>query len=97
MQPVETRSDHRSRQCPWTGKLVYNEDFRDYKACQTQWGLALKKLEHPQMDRHYQMYNPLLSGTHTLEEFKLVKISSNVPRENRFTNKLSVSFFGMFC
>ncbi len=30
--------------------------------------------------------------THTLEEFKLVKMSSNVPRESRFTNKLRVSF-----
>ena len=27
------------------------------------------------------------SSTHTLEEFKLVKISSNVPLETRFTNK----------
>ena len=35
-------------------------------------------------------------STHILEEFKLVKISSNVPRETRFTNKLRVSFFGMF-
>ncbi len=31
--------------------------------------------------------------THTLEEFKLVKISSNIPRETRFTNRLRVSFF----
>ena len=31
--------------------------------------------------------------THTLEEFKLVKRYSNVPRETRFTNKLRVSFF----
>ncbi len=34
--------------------------------------------------------------THILEEFKLVKMSSNVPQETRFTNKLRVSFFGMF-
>ncbi len=32
-------------------------------------------------------------NTHTLEEFKLVKMSSNVPQETRFTNKLRVSFF----
>ena len=30
--------------------------------------------------------------THTLEELKLVKISSNFPRETMFTNKLRVSF-----
>ncbi len=35
-------------------------------------------------------------GTHTLEEFKLVKISSNVPQETRFTNKLRVSFLVCF-
>ena len=33
-----------------------------------------------------------ISFTHTLEEFKLVKISSNFPQETRFTNKLRVSF-----
>ena len=27
--------------------------------------------------------------THPLEEFKLIRISSNVPRETRFTNKLT--------
>ncbi len=31
--------------------------------------------------------------THILEESKLVKISSNVSRETRFTNKLTVSFW----
>ena len=31
-------------------------------------------------------------STHTLAEFKLVKISSNVPRGIRFTNNLRVSF-----
>ena len=35
-----------------------------------------------------------LAHTHTLEEFKLVKISSDVPRETRFMKKLRVSFFG---
>ena len=34
--------------------------------------------------------------THTLEEFNLVKISSNIPRETRFTNKLRVSFLVCF-
>ena len=34
----------------------------------------------------------LVPCTHTLEEFKLVKIFSIVPRESRFTNKLRVSF-----
>ncbi len=34
--------------------------------------------------------------THIIEEFKLVKISSNVPRETRFTNNLGVSFLVCF-
>ncbi len=35
-------------------------------------------------------------STHTLEEFKLVKSSSYVPRETRLTNKLRVSFLVCF-
>ena len=38
----------------------------------------------------------VLSYTHTLEESKLVKISSNVSRETRFTYKLRVSFLVCF-
>ena len=36
------------------------------------------------------------SHTHILEEYNLVKISSKSPQKTRFTNKVRVSFFGMF-
>ncbi len=35
----------------------------------------------------------IMNHIHILEEFKLVRISSNVPRETRFINKLRWSFF----
>ena len=38
------------------------------------------------------IHNIMFFCTHTLEEFKLVKISSNVTRQTRFMNKLRVFF-----